>query len=404
LVVTGGIGAANNSYIGGTLTVTGSLSTAGMTSSAAVYTNILSGTSTNDVLINGSITCKQGNNASSSTSTGSLVVNGGIGAANNSYIGGSLTAYSGLVSNTLAPLSGTSLTVNISSTAAVTVNGAGAQGTSSGGTLVVNGGLSTNNNSYIGGTLTTSNTIYANSYNGVSNADVLINSYVTCKKSTTAGTTSTSGTLVVAGGLSTSLASYVGGGLTVGGSVTNAGMTSSATVSISSGSLQVNSWNPYSGTSLTLNSSAVTVNSSNSVGGAGTGTLVVSGGLSTSAASYIGGALTVNGSVAATGFSATSDYRLKENVKDLAFSDDDSEDTSGVNPFDRLRPVSFVKISDQRGDMGFLAHEVQEIFPELVYGKKDDPDEFQTLNYIGLIAALVHEVQSLKKRMKALET
>ena len=53
-------------------------------------------------------------------------------------------------------------------------------------------------------------------------------------------------------------------------------------------------------------------------------------------------------------------------------------------------------------DMGFLAHEVQEIYPFLVEGEKDG-DTTQSLNYQGLIALLVKEIQDLKKRVAILE-
>jgi hypothetical protein len=46
--------------------------------------------------------------------------------------------------------------------------------------------------------------------------------------------------------------------------------------------------------------------------------------------------------------------------------------------------------------MGFIAHEVQDLFPFLVTGVKDG-SEIQTLNYNGFIALLVKEVQDLKK-------
>jgi hypothetical protein len=52
--------------------------------------------------------------------------------------------------------------------------------------------------------------------------------------------------------------------------------------------------------------------------------------------------------------------------------------------------------------MGFIAHEVQEVFPFLVAGEKDGP-EIQSLNYNGLIAVLTKEIQDLKKRVKELE-
>jgi hypothetical protein len=52
-------------------------------------------------------------------------------------------------------------------------------------------------------------------------------------------------------------------------------------------------------------------------------------------------------------------------------------------------------------DLGFIAHEVQEIFPYLVNGEKDD-EQKQSINYIGLIAVLVKELQELKKTVNEL--
>jgi hypothetical protein len=49
-----------------------------------------------------------------------------------------------------------------------------------------------------------------------------------------------------------------------------------------------------------------------------------------------------------------------------------------------------------KDDLGFIAHEVQEVYPFLVEGNKDE-EKKQSLNYIGLIAILVKEVQELKK-------
>jgi hypothetical protein len=52
--------------------------------------------------------------------------------------------------------------------------------------------------------------------------------------------------------------------------------------------------------------------------------------------------------------------------------------------------------------MGFLAHEVQEDLPFLVTGDKDGV-ETQRLNYTGLIALLVKEVQELKRENKEIK-
>jgi hypothetical protein len=53
--------------------------------------------------------------------------------------------------------------------------------------------------------------------------------------------------------------------------------------------------------------------------------------------------------------------------------------------------------------MGFIAHELQEQFPSLVSGEKDDKD-YQSVNYTGLIALLVKEIQDLKKEVRDLKS
>jgi len=88
----------------------------------------------------------------------------------------------------------------------------------------------------------------------------------------------------------------------------------------------------------------------------------------------------------------TSDYRFKCDVSQLD------------NQFsvDQLKPVTYTNKLLGKQDIGFLAHEVQEVFPYLVNGVKDGP-ETQSLNYNGLIGVLVKEIQDLKKRIAVLE-
>lgn len=59
-----------------------------------------------------------------------------------------------------------------------------------------------------------------------------------------------------------------------------------------------------------------------------------------------------------------SDYRLKSNVKPI--------DTSLLY---RLKPCSFTWTQDNRDDIGFIAHEFQEVFPDSVINQKDQVDE-----------------------------
>ena len=110
-------------------------------------------------------------------------------------------------------------------------------------------------------------------------------------------------------------------------------------------------------------------------------------GIGTTAPAYT---LDVNGTVGATSYNATSDYRIKANIISLS-------DTSFS--IDLLRPVTYMNKSLGKPDIGFIADEVQEQIPFLVNGNKDDIN-YQTLNYNGLIGILTKEIQDLKKEIK----
>jgi hypothetical protein len=88
----------------------------------------------------------------------------------------------------------------------------------------------------------------------------------------------------------------------------------------------------------------------------------------------------------------TSDYRLKSNIHSL------NEDAI----VDFLNPVIYNKNNNNKKEIGFIAHELQKHYPDLVNGTKDD-EQMQTVNYNGLIGILVNEIQMLKKRVLILE-
>lgn len=99
------------------------------------------------------------------------------------------------------------------------------------------------------------------------------------------------------------------------------------------------------------------------------------------------------------GITQGSDYRLKENVKDLE---------GAGNFIDSLRPVEY----DMRGEhtAGFLAHELQDVCPSAVTGEKDAVDEkgepiYQRVNYGSpeFTVNIFAELQSLRKRVALLE-
>jgi hypothetical protein len=108
-----------------------------------------------------------------------------------------------------------------------------------------------------------------------------------------------------------------------------------------------------------------------------------------------------------TAFTNLSDYRLKENVVDIA---------DGITRVKQLQPKRFNFIADANTTIdGFLAHEAQTVVPEAVTGTYNEIDEDGNPAYQGidqsklvplLTAALqeaIGEIESLKARVAALE-
>jgi len=103
-----------------------------------------------------------------------------------------------------------------------------------------------------------------------------------------------------------------------------------------------------------------------------------------------------------TSFNSTSDYRLKTVVG--AVSDSGSR-------IDALEPIEYTWNSTGLRTRGFLAHKFQEVYANSVNGTKDAIDangnpEYQSMQAGSseVIADLVAEIQSLRKRLAALES
>jgi hypothetical protein len=105
------------------------------------------------------------------------------------------------------------------------------------------------------------------------------------------------------------------------------------------------------------------------------------------------GNTTINGTINTNEIVIGSDYRLKTNIKPL-------DDTFVV---DHLRPVEYNKNNCDKKEIGFIAHELQNVYPDFVSSSKDS-EVIQTVNYNNLIGILVNEIQMLKKRVNELET
>lgn len=120
--------------------------------------------------------------------------------------------------------------------------------------------------------------------------------------------------------------------------------------------------------------------------------LDICGSVQISGSLFVDDNLNVGGRISCPVTTIQSDYRIKSNITDL-----DDEFT-----VDHLRPVFYTNEMTHGMDVGFLAHEVQEHYPFLVHGEKDDANTYQSLNYNGLIGILVKEIQDLKKQIQRL--
>jgi hypothetical protein len=96
-----------------------------------------------------------------------------------------------------------------------------------------------------------------------------------------------------------------------------------------------------------------------------------------------------------------SDIRTKENI---------TTSTDGLNIINALRPVRFDFKkgfgNERKNVLGFIAQEVEEIFPDIVDKWKNKPDdeiEYKTLGPAGLIPVLVKAIQELKAEIDTLK-
>ena len=102
------------------------------------------------------------------------------------------------------------------------------------------------------------------------------------------------------------------------------------------------------------------------------------------------GNISTTKTITAATFNATSDYRIKENIETLDLN---------IYKTDNLRPVSYLNKLNNKYSLGLIAHELQEHYSFLVDGDKDG-ERTQSVDYIGLIAILIKEIQELKSVLK----
>ena len=104
----------------------------------------------------------------------------------------------------------------------------------------------------------------------------------------------------------------------------------------------------------------------------------------------------VNGSARVTTMFVSSDERFKKDIRSI---DNASDKINALNGFtykfnnNKIGEYDFSKITQEK-QLGFMAQDVQKVFPELV---STDEDGYLSVNYIGLIPVLVEALKEQKE-------
>ena len=372
LVVSGGAGIGGNVVIAGSINVN------------ATTPSIIGGVTLNTANLSGVVTC--GNIIATNTSS---TING-IGISNGSITGPTTFTVNGvsIFNQTMSSIKGITTLTNIRSSiggvnfinglidaaAGVGISYIGAATFNTSGSSAAISNISTLE---LGGTITSTST--SNTINNVGiNAGTI-----------TASTTNTINGIIINSGVITASTTNTINGININSGVINATRLGIATTASATYPVDINGTARVS--QLYISQSSISTNGADlflNTGSANTIHFRPNGsGSSTNQGTY-----TAAGQMTAVTFNASSDYRIKSNVQPIP-----DEYT-----IDNLRPVHYDMSGGQGHDMGFIAHEVQDIFPFLVSGVKDG-ENFQSMNYNGFIALLVKELQDVKKENNILK-
>ncbi len=119
-------------------------------------------------------------------------------------------------------------------------------------------------------------------------------------------------------------------------------------------------------------------------------------GIGTTTPGYL---LDVNGSLRCFSFTNSSDVRFKKNIADLADPLDSLLGLRGVSYEWRKGEFKETQMADGK-QFGFIAQEVEKIFPDLV---STDAKGYKSVNYLGVIPVAVEAIKTLKAKNDALE-
>jgi hypothetical protein len=138
---------------------------------------------------------------------------------------------------------------------------------------------------------------------------------------------------------------------------------------------------------LPIRASALTITDTTQATGAGTGgSMNIAGGASIVKDLYVGGNVAASGSV-----TSSSDIRLKDNIETI---------DNALEKIENCRGVSYVKKASGEKEIGFIAQELEEIFPEFVITGNDG---YKSVAYGNMTAVLVQCIKELKKEIDDLK-
>ena len=103
--------------------------------------------------------------------------------------------------------------------------------------------------------------------------------------------------------------------------------------------------------------------------------------------------VTTAGALTATSVTETSTIRIKENIAPV---------TAALEKVDQLKPVSYNKKGSATKEIGLIAEDVFDVYPEFVLC--DDNGEPMGIHYSRLTAVLIESVKELKKEINELKS
>jgi hypothetical protein len=90
-------------------------------------------------------------------------------------------------------------------------------------------------------------------------------------------------------------------------------------------------------------------------------------------------------------YNTSSDYRLKQDLKDF----------KGLDLISAIKTYDYEWKADNKRAYGVLAHELQEVLPQAVFGEKDGK-EMQGVDYSKIVPILVKAIQELTQKVNTL--